>query len=142
MTTTAFAVWVPWLVPEYQLLKERGLVVLSVNISNLRFKNEIEEKIIENWSASWLKNAEAEQKQIKRRQDVIRSTAQERAIRQYADLLSRDLLRKRPEDVKESLKVLLMRTRTIILNNDKLREEMSDEQQKLEDILRWVEEGE
>jgi hypothetical protein len=35
-----------------------------------------------------------------------------------------------------------MRTRTIILNNDQLRKDMSEEQQMLEDILRWVEAGE
>jgi hypothetical protein len=128
--------------PEYQLLKKRGIVVLSVNISNLRFQRDIEDKIIEKWSASWLKNAKAEQKQIERKQNIVKTAAQEKAIIQYADLLSRDLLRKKPEDVKESLKTLLIRTRTIIINNDQLRKDMNEEQQELEDILRWVEENE
>jgi len=128
--------------PEYELLKKRGITVLSVSISNPRFQKDIEDKIIEKWSASWFKNAKAEEKQIERRQNIIKSAGQEKAIRQYAELLSRDLLRKRPKNVKESLKVLLMRTRTIIINNDQLRKEMNEEQQMLEDILRWVEANE
>lgn len=125
--------------PEYHLLVKRGITVLSVSISNLRFQKDIEEKIIEKWSASWLKNAKAEEKQIERRQNIVKSAGQEKAMRQYADLLCNDLLRKKPGNVKESLKVLLMRTRTIIINNDQLRKDMSEEQQDLEDILRWVE---
>lgn len=128
--------------PEYQLLKERGIAVLSVSISNPRFQKDIENKIIERWSTSWLKNARAEEKQIERRRNIVKSAGQEKAVRQYTDLLSNDLLRKRPRGVKNTLKVLLMRTRTIIINNDQLRKDMSDEQQLLEDILRWVEENE
>jgi hypothetical protein len=127
---------------EYKLLQNRGIVVLSVSISNLRFQKDIEDKIIKKWSTSWLKNAEAEKKQIERRQNIIKSAGQEKAIRQYTDLLTRDLLRKKPANAKESLKTLLMRTRTIIIHNDQLRKDMTEEQQALEDILRWVEENE
>ncbi len=128
--------------PEYQLLKKRGITVRSVGVSNIRLQMNIEDKIIEKWSASWLKNAEAEKKQIERRQNIAKTVAQEKAIHQYADLLSNDLLRKKPKDVKESLKVLLMRTNKIITNNDQIRKNMSEGQLTLEDILRWVEENE
>lgn len=124
---------------EYELLTKRGIKVLSVGIGNLRFRSDIEDKIIEKWSGSWLKNAEAEKKQIERRQNIMKTAGQEKAIRQYADLLSSDLARKKPVGVKETLKSLLMRTRTIIINDDKLRKDMDEEQQGIEDILRWVE---
>lgn len=127
--------------PEFTLLKNRGIKVLSVSIGNLRFDKDIEEKIIANWSTSWLKNAKAEGKQIERKQNIARSAGQEKAIRQYANLLSDDLVRKNPQEVKETLKILLLRTRTIIINNDQLRKDMNEEQQTLEDILRWVEDG-
>jgi hypothetical protein len=110
-----------------------------VSVSNLRFKKSIEDKIIEKWSASWFKNAKAEEKQIERRQNIVKSAAQEKAMRRYSDLLSSELVRKKPGTAKDALKVLLMRTRTIIINNDQLRKDMSKEQQALEDILRWVE---
>jgi hypothetical protein len=128
--------------PEYQLLKSRGISVLSVGISNIRLNPQIEETLVNRWTASWHDNAKAESRQIERRQNIVRSSGQEKAIRQYADRLSIDLTRKKPFGVKESLKTLLMRTRTIIINDDQLLKEMSDEQQMLEDILRWVEENE
>jgi regulator of protease activity HflC (stomatin/prohibitin superfamily) len=127
---------------EYKLLKERGIAVLSVGINNLKINPEIEETIVNRWSASWFDNAKAESKQIERRQNIIKSAGQEKAIRQYADRLGTDLTRKKPFGVKESLKTLLMRTRTIIINDDQLRKDMVEEQQELEDILRWVEEEE
>ena len=126
---------------EYELLKKRGITVLSVGIGNLRFKSEIEDKIITNWSASWHSNAKAEAKQIARRQDIVRAAGQEKAIRQYADRLSSDLVRKKPIGVKETLKTLVMRTRTIIINDDTLRKDEDEEQlvERVEDILRWIE---
>lgn len=127
---------------EYMILKKRGLKVLNVSIGNLRFNPVIEQTIISRWSTTWLKNAKAESEQIERRRNVIQSAGHERAIRQYADMLSRDLIQKKPEGVKGTLKTLLMRTRAIIINNDQLRQRMQEEQQDLEEIIKWVEESE
>jgi D-arabinose 1-dehydrogenase-like Zn-dependent alcohol dehydrogenase len=115
--------------------------VLSLSIGNLRLNPEIEETIIRNWSANWLLNAKAESEQVERRRNIIESVGQEKAIRQYADLLSRDLIQRTPTGIKETLKTLLMRTRMIIFNNDQLRRRMVAEQQELEDIIKWVEGG-
>lgn len=128
--------------PEYQILKDRGLSVASVSVGKIRFNEKIEKKIIEKWATSWLKNAKDEEARIKRQQDVITTAAHERAYRKYADRLSTDLLRRQPPDAKEALKRLLLRTRTIILTDDTLREQMKEEVEKLGDILRWVEEEE
>jgi len=124
---------------EYKLLQNRGLKVLNVGISNLRLNPAIEETIIQRWSATWLNNAKAESEQIERRRNIIESAGQEKAMRQYADWLSHDLIQKKPVGLEETLKTLLMRTRTIIINNDQLRRRMADEQQELEDIIKWVE---
>lgn len=125
--------------PESRLLQNRGLKVLSVGIGNLRLDPEIEETIKRGWSATWFLNAQAESEQIERRRNIIESAGQEKAIRQYADLLSRDLIQRKPTGVKETLKTLLMRTRTIIFKNDQLRRRMAAEQQELEDIIKWIE---
>ncbi len=127
---------------EYQILKDHGLAVASVTIGNLKFEKEIEEKLMTKWAASWYKNAEDEQKRIERQKQVIASAAHEKAYRQYADRLSSHIVRKQPPDAKEALKELLIRTHTIILNDDKLREDMKDELNGVEDILRWVEKDE
>lgn len=124
---------------EYKLLQERGLQVLGVGIFNLQFNPEIEETIKQRWSATWLDNAKMESEQIERKRSLVETNGQEKAIRQYADWLSKDLIQKRPPDLKETLKTLLMRTRTRIVNNHQLRQRMTDEQQELEAIIRWIE---
>ena len=124
---------------EYKLLQERGLRVLNTGIFGLRFDPTIEETLIQRWSSSWLINAQIEKDQIARKRNIIESAGQEKAIRQYADLFSRDLLQKKPVGVKETLKTLLLRTRTIIFNNDQLRTRLAGKQQELEEIIKWTE---
>ena len=125
--------------PEFRLLQDRGLRVLSAGVGGLRLNPAIEETIINRWSATWLNNAKGEKEQIERKRSIIESAGQEQAIRQYADLLSRDLIQKKPVGVKETLKTLLIRTRTIIFTNDQLRKRMASEQLELEDIIKWIE---
>lgn len=125
--------------PEYKLLEERGLKVLSVTISNLMMNPTIEDTIIRKWSTTWLKNAKNESEQIERRKTVIESTGREKAFRQYADMLSRELMKKKPQGIKDTLKTLLMWSRTTIFNNDQLRKRMTAEEQDLEDIIKWIE---
>ena len=124
---------------EYKLLQERGLEVINVSIGSLRFNPEIESTIIRNWSATWLNNAKLESEQVERKRSLVETNGQEKAIRQYADFLSKDLTQKKPVGIKETLKTLLLRTRTLILNNHPLRQRMADEQQDLENIIRWIE---
>ena len=125
--------------PEFKLLQSRGLKVLSIGIGNVRFPPTIDETIIKRWSASWLKTAKEEKKQIERRQNILETAGQEKAIRQYAHQLSRDLLQRNPQGYKETLKTLIMRTRAIIINNDQLRQRMADEHEALEEIIKWME---
>ncbi|MEO5887329.1 MAG: hypothetical protein ABIQ77_06680 [Anaerolineales bacterium] len=126
--------------PEFKLLQERGLKVLNASIGSLRLDPVIEDTIISRWSATWLSNAKAEREQIERRKNIIELAGQEKAIRQYADLLSHDLIQRKPVGVKDTLKTLLMRTRTIIFKNDQLRRRMTKSQDELEEILKWIEE--
>ena len=124
---------------EYRLLQERGLEVRSVGIFSLLFNPEIENTIIQRWSSTWLLNARMESEQVERKRSLVETNGQEKAIRQYADFLSKDLTQKKPVGIKETLKTLLMRTRTLIMNNHQLRQRMTDEQQDLENIIRWIE---
>jgi hypothetical protein len=125
--------------PEYTLLQERGIEVRSVSISNLRFNPMIEDTIIQRWTTTWLLSAKMESEQVERKRNLVETTGQEIAIRQYADFLSKDMIQKKPVGIKETLKTLLLRTRTLIMNNPQLRQRMSEEQEDLEDIIRWIE---
>jgi hypothetical protein len=70
---------------------------------------------------------------------MVETKGRDEATRQYANLLSKDLIQKKPVGLKETLKTLLLRTRAIVINNPQLRQRMSDEQQDLEDVIRWME---
>ena len=124
---------------EYRLLQSRGLKVLGVSIGNIRFHPTIDETIINRWSASWLKTAEEEKKQIERRLNIIETAGQDLAIRQYAEKLSVDLLRKKPEGAPDTLKTLVMRSRAIIIENEQLRKRMAEDQEVFEEIIKWME---
>jgi len=124
---------------EFDLLKDRGLVVLGVGINGLMFDPRIEETIIGRWSTNWLKNAKAESDQIDRKRNVVESAAREEAFRKYADMISNEIVQKRPNGIKDTLRTLLMRTRTIIFKDDQLRRKMIEEQQALEEIIKWIE---
>lgn len=124
---------------EHKLLQERGIEVRSVGIFNPIFDPVIEETIINRWSATWLQNAGIESEQVERKRNLVETAGQEKAIRQYADFLSKDLIQKRPVGIKETLKTLMLRTRTLIVSNPQLRQRMSEEEQDVEDIIRWIE---
>jgi len=86
-----------------------------------------------------LNAAREENKQIDRRRNILETTGQEQAIRQYAEKLSRELLQKKPQGYQETLKTLIMRTRGIIIENEQLRKRMNEEQEVLEEIIKWME---
>ncbi len=123
---------------EYHLLQQRGVKVLNVSIGNLQFDNLIEEQFIRQWTASWLNNARAERDQIDRQCSYIETGGQQQAIRQYAKSLSHELMTKRPANIKDTLKTLILRS-GFELNRDQLRRMRIIERQEIEDIIKWVE---
>jgi hypothetical protein len=124
---------------EYKLLQSRGLKVLAVSISNPRFHPSIDEIIISRWSASWLRTAEEEKKQIENSLNLRKTAGQDKAISTYAAKLSRDLLHRNPAGVPDTLKTLVMRTRGIIIEDEELRKRMTEEQETFEEIIKWME---
>jgi hypothetical protein len=110
-----------------------------VSIGNLRFHPKIDEEFINRWSASWLGTALEEKKQIERRVNILKTAGQDQAIRKYAERLSTDLLRRQPRGVPETLKTLIMRTRSIIIGDEKLRQSLAEDQDIFEDIIKWME---
>ncbi|HUF00680.1 MAG TPA: hypothetical protein VMN99_15605 [Anaerolineales bacterium] len=125
--------------PEYELLRKRGLIVLSAGVSNPRFSPVIEEKVIGQWEANWLGNARKERDQIDRRRSLVETAGLEDALLQYAESMSRALVRENPQDLKAAFKTLLNRTRSLIIRSDQLRRKMSTEQEELDNIIRWIE---
>ena len=126
---------------EYALLKNRGIRVISASVSNLRFPPRVEEQLIHQWTANWLVNARAERDRIETERSYATLSGKEKALTDYTRDLTRDLLnqRKTGKNLKEAVKTLLLRTRMILVRNDRMHRRASTELQELEEILQWLE---
>ena len=124
---------------EFRLLQEHGIRVISVNVGNLRFPSKVEGQLISQWTANWLVNARKERERIQSRQRLSTLSGQEQAIRAYADALSPNLaaLSKR----KEVLKTLILRSRDILIRNDRIHRRATSELEGIAEILQWLEEN-
>ncbi len=128
--------------PEFELLKERGLKVISVSISNPRFSPTVEDSIIHSWNASWLSNAKSESDQIDRRRNNMEKNAEEQAKRQYAESLSREinkLAAAGKTDIKETLKAVILHSHSLIQSREPLRRRMTIEMQDIAEMIKWIE---
>jgi hypothetical protein len=124
---------------EYKKLKERGLAVLGVNVSNMRFAPAIENQIVQQWSGNWLANAKADQEQIERLNVFYDAEGRQEALREHALALSRALAKADPEDIRAAVRALLERTQATIKGDDRLHRRAGNEAEALEQILKWVE---
>ena len=125
--------------PEYELLKRRGIKVLSAGVGNLRFPPNIEEQLVRQWSTTWLDSAKAERDRIDRLRGFVELSGQAEAVHEYTKSLSTNLLRHRPSTQKDTLKILMLRSRDELVKNDRLHRRASMEREELEELIQWVE---
>jgi hypothetical protein len=126
---------------EYRLLQERGLKVVSVTINNLRFKPAVEELVVRQWTASWVKNAKAERDRLDRRRSLIELQSRDSAFKDYAGAIGREILSSQPSGPDATLKTLLSKTRRDLARNDHLHRRLSTEIDELTEIIQWVEQN-
>jgi hypothetical protein len=126
---------------EYKLLDRRGIKVISAGVSSLRFPPNIEDQLVHQWSTTWLDSAKADRQRIDRLRGFVELSGQVEAERQYAQSLSSNLLRNRPETEKDTLKVLMLRSRDELVKDDRMHRRASMEREELEELIQWVERG-
>jgi hypothetical protein len=125
--------------PEFKLLKNRGLRVISARVSSLRFRPAVEEGLVRQWNATWLNNAKTERDGIERRRILMEMCGSEKGLRDYARAISRGLLKDQPSMGKETVKNLLLRSRSELVRADRLHRRLSTEIDELDEIIRWLE---
>jgi hypothetical protein len=124
---------------EFKVLQDRGIRVLNVSVSGLRFPPSIEDQLVRQWSTTWLDSAKAERNRIERLRSFKELDGQVEAVLNYAQSLSKHLNDVKPEDVKGTLKTLLLRSRDQLINDDRLHRRASMEREELEELIQWVE---
>ncbi len=126
---------------EFKLLQSRGLKVLSVGIHNFRFHPVVENTILLQWRTSWLGNLAEEYEQNKQLYISQMIAGQEKAIHQYAEKISANVLNKRRTGAQDTLKVLIMNTLKIMKNNEEIHNRLKESVEIVEQIANWVDES-
>lgn len=128
---------------EFDFLRSRGIRVLSVSVSNIRLLPSIDKRLINQWTASWLARAREERDWLEQQDGFNRIHNEEVALRDYVLQLSDDLLRQRRRngagDLRETLRVLLLESRVMLVHDAQLRRHNIQEREALEEILQWLE---
>jgi hypothetical protein len=129
--------------PEFQVLRERGIRVISVTIGNLRFPPEVEREFVQHWKATWLETAQAERARIEEQRKLAMFMGQEKALAEYTvNHLSREINHLKNAGIKELKEVvcaLVMRSRTALIRNRNSNYHPATELDELEEIIQWIE---
>jgi len=127
----------------HRLLNSRGIRVISVSVGNPQLPAEVNDKIINRWTANWLNRARAEQDRLELEEGYNSLQGEENALRDYVYQLSQDLLRqigrKRATELSETLRALLLESRVILVNDSRQYRQGSVERESLEEIIQWLE---
>lgn len=125
---------------EYKQLKARGLEIMEVRIHNVLFDPAIEEQIIQQWSAEWMKIARQEEKFLSDKEILIESAAREEASKNFARIASRkfDNPNAPPQDTFSTLMALIEPFKECILSESRPNDEMETQLRKLDEIRKWL----
>jgi hypothetical protein len=124
---------------EYKRLKERGLVVLKVNLSGLRLDPSIEDQLVQQWNTSWLASALADRGRLERLELLSAQSGKQKALLQHASTLSQAIAREQPRDLTTAVKTLLRASQAELAANQGINHQASSEDGALADLLQWVE---
>ena len=135
---------------EFEILQDCGIRVEAVVISNLRFKPEVERKLVDDWVATWLQRARAERERIEARRLLQTEIGSRQAVKRLARAATRrfntDLLQLPPPadeaelllQMKTTLDGFLRGTLQECILEMQLRQRLANELNKLSEIINWV----
>jgi hypothetical protein len=124
---------------EFQRMREMGITG-SIVIRRLLFPPEIEQKLVTQWTANWLKNAQKERDQIERQRTVCMREGQEKALKEFAEYASQEIGEVTPSNHSEALEMMVHSTLRGILHNTTLQRRMTSEPHDMSDIIQWLRE--
>lgn len=123
---------------EFAKLQEMGYQVVSVNLKKLIFAPEIEERLIQQWSSLWLKNAQKEREQVERARKLSELKGAEEAQKDFAKNASSEISQVHPRNRADALAMLIQATRKGIIKNNALTRKMNTEPRDLQEMTNWL----
>jgi hypothetical protein len=126
---------------EYKRLKERGLVVLDVEIEAVHFDPAVEEQIVRNWNTSWFEAAKGDRKHIEQLELLSVQAGRQKALREHAARLAQAIEADDPRTIPAAVRSLLGSARLAVLVDERLRGRGDGELEGLGRIQRWADAG-
>ena len=126
---------------EFKQLQSRGLEIREVRIHNVLFEPSIEEQIIQQWSAEWMKIAKKEENYLKEMEALIETAARDEGSKSFARIASKQFSGKPTmpqQNPFKTLQLLIHPLKEFILNESSANSDMEKELRKLDDIWKWL----
>jgi hypothetical protein len=135
---------------EYGLLLERGIRVDEVRVRSLRFKPEVERRLVDDWVATWLQRARAERSRIEAMRNIKTLDGRRHAIERFAasatglfdaetlSLPQPTQLEDQFFQMKITLDRLLRGTLQLCILDPQLRQRLGADLSSLSEIINWI----
>jgi len=124
---------------EYKRLKERGLVVVDVDIEAIHCDPAVEDQIVRNWNTSWLGTAKDDRRHIEKLELLSMQAGRQKALLEHAGHLARQIEADEPATVSSAVQSLLRSAHAAVLADERLSSRGTTELQALSQIQRWAE---
>ena len=126
---------------EFKQLQSRGLEIMEVRIHNVLFEPSIEEQIIQQWSAEWMKIAKQEENYLKEKEALIETASRDEGSKSFAKIAAKQFSGKPTapqQNPFKTLQLLIQPLKEYILNESNANSAMEKELRKLDDIWKWL----
>jgi regulator of protease activity HflC (stomatin/prohibitin superfamily) len=126
---------------EFKQLQSRGLEIMEVRIHNVLFEPSIEEQIIQQWSAEWMKIARQEENYLKEKEALIETASRDEGSKSFAKIAAKQFSGKPTapqQNPFKTLQLLIQPLKEYILNESNANSAMEKELRKLDDIWKWL----
>lgn len=124
---------------EFSKLALMGLEVKSVGLKKLYFSPDIEEQLIGQWNALWLKNAQKEKDQVELDRKLWTTTGQQEGLMEFARMTSREIARQSSISPAHALEMLVHSVFRGVQRNPTLFKSINgNEQRDLSEIFSWL----
>ena len=124
--------------PEFNILKERGVRVNNVAITNLRFPSAVEDEFIKRWDSTWYQHALSDRHMLEKQMSDVHARSQQAARLEYA-LAIAQRLKKLPPGIEhtsdEILSEMVEGSLQLIVRDSNLQKRASFEKTALLDLI-------
>lgn len=124
---------------ESQKLKEMGIKLVGVNVKRLIFPPEIDERLVQEWTTLWEKNAKKEREQVEQNRRLKEETAQVDAQIEFANIITAEFQNTLPRNKRHAVYLFTHGISQSVIRNLGLMKKMpKTDTSTLTELARWL----